>query len=174
VNQLAIREGVLEVPLLAYGEDLPLTRRVRFLDQESAIGSEQLYLLERAAGVGVGVVPLIMHSFSFCDPEVACPVEKHIERFDALLGNIARRPELFQVMTMPEFWEAYQRDPQAYLKAPRAMPTVTYWMVFRRSVERLDQGWLNVAFVVANVAAVVMFLVGMAWTVRRFQRGSKA
>ncbi|MDP2325174.1 MAG: polysaccharide deacetylase family protein [Gammaproteobacteria bacterium] len=175
VNQLTLHEGVLEMPLLAYGENLPLISRVRFLDQESSIEQEQIYLLDQAAKMGIGAVPLIMHSFSFCDPELVCPVPKHVERFDALLGSIARQPERFTVMTMREFWAAYERNPQAYLLPPSGkMPTVSYWLVLRRSLARFDQGWMNVAFLFANLVAAVALLLAAAWGVRRFSRGNSS
>jgi hypothetical protein len=171
VNQLVLHEGVLEMPLLAYGENLPLTGRVRFLDLESSIVQEQLFLLQQAAEMGVGAVPLIMHSFSFCEPAVACPIPKHIKRFDVLLENIARQPERFKVMTMLEFWASYEQDPQAYLRAPPAnLPEVTYGMVLRRSLARFDQGWMNVVFVVANLAAIAAFLLATFFAIRRFRQ----
>lgn len=171
VNQLALYEGVLEVPLLAYEENLLVTRRVRFLDQESAILAEQVSLLDQAARTGVGAVPLLMHSFSFCDPAIACPIQENIERFDALLEYIARHPDRFQVMTVRDFWAAYQRDPQAYLGAPSSrLPEISYWLTLRRSLVRFNHGWMNVVFLLGNLLVVVVFLAIAFWGARRFRR----
>jgi len=171
VNQLGVHAGILEIPLLAFEEDLVLKRRSRFLDQESSTLAEQTSLLEQAASRGVGAVPLLMHSFSFCDPANACPVPENIERFDALLGYLAARPERFSVLTMTEFWSRYQRDPAAFTSAVTDdLPRVSYWLVLRRSVERFNRGWMNVAFLLGNVAAALTLLAGLAWAVMRLRR----
>lgn len=175
VNQLAVHDGVLEVPLLAYEENLLVSRRLRFLDQQSAILGEQRHLLEQAAELGVVAVPLLMHSFSFCDPRVACPIEANIARFDALLDYLDRRQDRFRVMTLREFWEAYQQDPQAYLRAPPArLPEVGYWLTLYRSLERFNQGWMNVAFLLGNLVAWLVLLATLVWSARRWRQRRQA
>ncbi|MBL8201850.1 MAG: hypothetical protein JNK40_12855 [Chromatiales bacterium] len=175
VNQLGVHEGVLEVPLLAYEENLVLSRRLRFLDQESAILGEQRHLLEQAADMGLGAVTLLMHSFSFCDPRVACPIEANIERFDALLDYLVGRQDRFRVMTMRDFWEAYEKDPRAYLLAPPArLPEVGYGLTLYRSVVRFNQGWMNVAFLLGNVVAALLLLATLFWGARRLRRRQQA
>lgn len=175
VNQLGSYEGVLEIPLLAYGESLPLSRRVRFLDQESSTLQEQKFLLRRASETGIAAVPLIMHSFSFCDPGVACPIGRNIERFDALLGYLANNADRYVVMTMREFWDAYRVNPVAYLGAPSPrLPKVSYWLILQRSVIRFDQGWMNLAFLLANVGALLGVLAMTVWGFTRLRQGRAA
>ena len=171
VNQLGVHGGILEIPLLAYEEDLLVRRRVRFLDQESSTLAEQVSLLEQAGSRGVGAVPLLMHSFSFCDPANACPVPANIERFEALLSYLASRPDRFRVETMAGFWSLYQQEPSAYTRPVAAgLPRVSYWLVLRRSVERFNHGWMNVAFLLGNLAAALVVLAGLAWAALRFAR----
>jgi len=170
VNQLGVHDGVLELPLLAYEENLLVSRRLRFLDQESAILGEQQHLLEQALDMDLGAVTLLMHSFSFCDPRVACPIEANIRRFDKLLNYLAGRPADFRVMTLRDFWQAYEKDPQAYLRpAPDRLPEVGYWLTLYRSAVRFNHGWMNVVFLVGNVLAWLGLLAALVWGVRRLR-----
>jgi len=171
VNQLGEYAGVLEVPLLAYGENLLLTRRTRFLDQESSILAEQRVLLDQAAEMGVGAVPLLMHSFSFCDPAVACPIPANVERFEGLLEYISGHPDRFQLMTMAEFWAAYRENPRAYLAPPpERMPEVNYGLTLYRSLVRFNHGWMNVVFLLGNLLLLLALLVALGWGARRYLR----
>ena len=168
VNKLGTYEGVLEIPLLAYRENLIVSQRYRHLDIESAALAEQQHLLDESVRLGAGVAVIMMHSFSFCRPETGCPATRNIQRFEDLLAFIERSPGL-KAMSIREFWDAYRADPAAYAGSG-AMPEVGYWLTLRRGIERFDEGGKNALFVLANAAlvlALVITALALAWLRRR-------
>lgn len=171
-NKLGTYEGVLEIPLLAYRENLIVSKRYRHLDIESSTLLEQEHLLNESARMGARVAVLMMHSFSFCRPETGCPATRNIERFDKLLTFIQQSPGL-RAMTMRDFWDAYQKNPAAYAGSG-AIPEIGYWLTLYRSIERFDEGGKNMLFLLANAAALLMLIIAAFILVRLRRRRTVA
>jgi hypothetical protein len=101
---------------------------------------------------------------------LACPIEANIRRFDKLLDYLAGRQADFRVMTLRDFWQAYEKDPQAYLRpVPDRLPEVGYWLTLYRSAVRFNHGWMNVVFLLGNVLAWLGLLAALVWGVRRLR-----
>ena len=154
LNKVGEYEGIIEVPLFNYTEDLILKKSIRYLDIESNSLLEQKYLLNEAIKNGTRTVVLIMHSFSFCRPGYGCPIEKNIERFDNLLAYIKTVPGI-KVITFKEFWDRYQVNAESFL-GEGDIPSTTYFHTLYRSFVRFDQGIKNKLFFLGNVALLIV------------------
>lgn len=174
VNKVGEYEGIVEVPLFNYTEDLILKRLPRVLDIESNTLLEQKYLLNEAIKNGIRTAVLLMHSFSFCRPGYGCPIEKNIERFDNLLAYIKTVPDI-KVMTFREFWDMYQASPETFLGESH-IPRTKYFHTLHRSFVRFDQGLKNKLFLLGNVAVIIgltsiMVIFGVKWfRLRRYRQ----
>lgn len=172
VNRPALYDGVLEVPLFTYRENLVLLKRDRHLDLESSTLAEQKYLLGEAARLGIDPVVVMMHSFSFCRKDWACPNTGNIERFGGLLDYLRDTPGM-KVATVREFWqESAGSIPAA--AGPGPVPEIGYGFTLYRSVVRFNDGWKNRAFVLAHVAALAAFAALVAFLARRARRRAAA
>lgn len=154
INKVEEYEGIVEVPLFNYTEDLILKRSLRHLDIESNTLLEQKYLLNEAVNNGVRTVVLMMHSFSFCRPGYGCPIEENIQRFDNLLAYIKAVPDI-KVITFKEFWDRYQANAESFL-GTGYIPSTNYFHTLHRSLVRFDQGVKNKLFFLGNVAFVIV------------------
>lgn len=153
VNKVGVYEGIVEVPLYNFTEDLILKKSLRYLDIESNTLLEQKYLLNEAIKNGTRTVVMLMHSFSFCRPEYGCPAEENIERFDNLLAYIKTVPDI-KVITFKEFWDGYQANAESFL-GESYIPTTMYFHTLHRSFVRFDQGVKNKLFLIGNVVVLI-------------------
>jgi len=153
INKVGEYEGIVEVPLFNYMEDLILKRGLRYLDIESSTLLEHKYLLNEAIKNGTRTVVLMMHSSSFCRPGYGCPIEKNIERFDNLLAYIKTAPDI-KVITFKEFWDRYQVSAELFL-GEGDIPSTTYFHTLYRSFIRFDQGIKNKLFFLGNVVVLI-------------------
>lgn len=167
VNRLGRYAGVLEIPLLAYRENILVSKRFRHLDIESSTLLEQKAVLADAVELGLPAAVIMMHSFSFCRDGEACPHTRKISRFEALLQHIKVSPDL-RVMTVLDYWESQPEVGDAANTLP-SMPEVGYWLTLYRAFVRIDEGGMNAAFALANLA-VLVGLLGGGYGVYRFTR----
>lgn len=174
VNNVGEYEGIVEVPLYNYTEDLILRKFPRILDIESNTLLEQKYLLNEAIKKGTRAVVLLMHSFSFCRPGYGCPIDSNIERFNNLLAYINTVPDI-KVITFREFWDMYQEKPESFL-GDSHIPRTNYFHTLHRSFIRFDQGVKNKLFLLGNVAAfmalasIMVFFAAKWFRLRRSRR----
>ena len=168
INNVGEYEGIVEVPLFNYTEDLILKRSIRHLDIESNTLIEQKYLLNEAIKNGTRTVVLLMHSFSFCRPGYGCPIEENIERFDNLLAYIKTVPDI-KVITFKEFWDRYQTNAESFLGEGN-IPSTTYFHTLHRSFVRFDQGVKNKLFFLGNVVVLIALTLIMVLFVAKWFR----
>ena len=166
INKVGEHEGVIEVPLFNYKEDLIVAKPYRHLDIESTTLLEFRKLLGDAIENDVRTVVLLMHSFSFCRSGFGCPIQQNIERFDNLLAHIGAMPQV-EVITFTNFYDIYQEQPERFLGEDK-VPSTNYFHTLHRSFVRFDQGIKNKIFLLTNITifiglALVMITIGVKW-----------
>jgi len=138
------------------------------MDMEANTLLELTRILDQAKEHDIRILPLLMHSFSFCRPNTSCPINENIQRFDKLLKYIAK-DEQMDIITMAEFAELYEKNPEQFIGSG-FIPETGYLMTLYRSFIRLNQGWKNIVFFSANLAALIAIVIVTIIIIKRILR----
>ncbi|MBI5618891.1 MAG: hypothetical protein HY943_21660 [Gammaproteobacteria bacterium] len=157
LNKAAELEGMLEIPLYDFTENLFGHKRNKHLDVETTSWPEQRAIIEEGIAHDVRVIVLMLHSFSFCEATRGCPAQASIDRFAKLLDYLKARPDV-KVVTVSALWDAYRKDPTILTGGSGHVPETGYWLTLRRSAERFDEGWSNRLFLLGNLFACLAIL----------------
>ena len=165
VNRVTTKDGITEVPVYLYRQSTPFKFKPRYWDIESGTFLEHKVLLQEALDSGLKTAVLVMHSFSFCRRDLGCPNQTNIDRFDRLLAFIDAHP-MMQTITTDQFLSQYRQAPEKF-EGSGYVPSASYFLVVYRSFVQFGESWKHATFFCANIFAVLIILVVIAYLVRR-------
>jgi len=158
-NRVSERNGVVEVPLYTFRDDIVVERRDKFADIESLSLPELKELVRTAQRRDMRTVVFIMHSFSFCREPGSCPNRQVIRNFEGFLGFL-KAEQGVRVITIKDLAQDYDRHPSDFAGSG-VIPTNGYWMVLYRSFSLFGDSPNNRWFAVANAAAVLLLILAV-------------
>jgi len=156
MNRVAERNGVVEVPLYMFRDDLVVDRRDKFADMENLSLPELKELVRTAERRDMRTAVFIMHSFSFCREPGSCPNRQVMRNFGDFLSFLQGERGV-QVVTLKDLARDYDQHPSDFVGSG-GIPTNGYWMVLYRSFSLFADSSNNRRFAVANAAAALLLL----------------
>ena len=167
-NRVADHEGVVEIPLYTFRDDILGRQLNKFADMESLSLLELKQLVRTAEQHDLRTAVFIMHSFSFCREPDSCPNRQGIDIFDSFLSFLRSEPGV-QVIMLKELAREYERRPMDFIGSGY-VPTYGYWTVLYRSFNRFSLSSNNRLFAIANLAAALLVLIPILVAIRALYR----
>ena len=156
INRVAVFDGLVELPVFVYTENLLFKRRHKVLDTETLSLREMIALTDTAVAHDVRTLVVIMHSFSFCR-DYYCPLKDNAEKFKRFLDYLAGRADI-EVITVRQFWKRYQKQPESFVGSGFE-PQTGYAYAVYRSFARFNHGLEYRLFALTNVGIAVVLMV---------------
>jgi len=170
-NRVTERDGVVEIPLYSFRDDLVVERREKFADMENLSLPELKELVRMAEQRDMRTAVFIMHSFSFCRERGPCPNRKVIRNFGDFLSFL-RAERGVRVITLKDLARDYDQHPSDFVGSG-GIPTNPYWMVLYRSFDLFGDSSNNRRFAMANAAAALLLTLLAIGVLYRRRRGRK-
>ena len=167
-NRVADHEGVVEIPLYAFRDDILGRQLNKFADMESLSLFELKKLVRTAERHDLRTAVFIMHSFSFCREPDSCPNRQGVDIFDRFLSFLQSEPGV-RVITVKELAREYEQKPMDFIGSGY-VPTYGYWTVLYRSFNRFTLSSNNRVFALANLAAALLLLALIFATIKALYR----
>jgi peptidoglycan/xylan/chitin deacetylase (PgdA/CDA1 family) len=153
--------GLVELPVTQFGQfQLGSFVPKKPFDINANSLSELKFVIRAALAADLKVVTLLMHSFSFLNRNKArtvfTPNHGDIKKFAKLLHFISQQPEL-EVITVKEFYQRYQKQPQAFEAQPRChVPVSGFVRSFARACRYIRKGKGNVVIASSGVSVGIV------------------
>lgn len=163
-NAPRVIQGILLVPVSVYVQaSCGEWKSWRYLDIESCSEAEIRKVIDELRGNGVKAAVIVAHSWSLVRSGARVR-----ESLDDTLSYCTQQPGI-KVVTARQLHDLWRQDP-GRMEGKDFVPRTGWWMTYRRSWQRLDEGWKNTAVAMGPPLAIVLVILTASTLLRRRQR----